>query len=98
MVFGVLQSSGSHCCVFSLDLLDYDKLLPHLLLLKIRKTKAKSDPTIDEYREVHGSKERSLSKGVIIHRGVLGHFVGFFLLAEEALGKGDFCLLGWHLV
>lgn len=78
VVFGALQSSGSHCCVCPLHLFDYDKLLPHLLLLKIRKTKAKSDPAIDEYREVHGSKERSLSKGIVIHRGILRLYAGFF--------------------
>lgn len=47
--------------VFVLCISDYDKLLPHLLLLKIQKTKAKPDPAIDEYREVHRSEEHFLS-------------------------------------
>lgn len=59
----------------------------------------KSDLDIDEYREVNGAKEHSLSKGIVVHRNVLRHYVGvFFLLAEEALGKGDFCVLRWYLV
>lgn len=82
--------------VFVLCISDYDKLLPHLLLLEIGKMKAESDPAIDEYREVHGSKKRFVSKSVVIRTQPL--FGSFFLLAEEALGKGDFCLLGHHLV
>lgn len=87
----------SHCGL-TLYLFDCDKLLLYLLLLKIWKTKVKSDLAIDEYREVNGAKEHSLSKGIAVHWNVLSHYVDFFLLAEEALGKGDFCVLRWHLV
>lgn len=88
----------SHCCVLTLYLLDCDKLLLYLLLLKIWKTKVKSDLVIDEYREVNGAKEHSLSKGIVVLWNVLSHYVDFLLLAEEALGKGDFCVLRRHLV
>lgn len=46
VIFGALQSYGSPI-VFVLYLLGCDELLPHLLLLKIWKTKANSDPAID---------------------------------------------------
>lgn len=74
MVFGALQSSGSHCCVCPLYLFDYDKLLPRLLLLEIRKMKAESDPAIDEYREVHGSKERFVSECCYTHSAIIWKF------------------------
>lgn len=86
MVFGALQSSGSRCCILPLYL--FDKLLSHLLLLKIRKTKAKSDPAIDEFGEVHGSKECSLSKGVVIHRYSQSLCGFFFCLLKRHWAKG----------
>jgi len=93
-VLGVPQSSRSHCCVCPLYLFDYDKRLPRLLLLKIWKTKAESDPAIDEYQEGHGSKERFLSKSVVIHRGTLSHYVGFFSACWRGTGRRGFLPAG----
>lgn len=88
----------SHCCVLTLSLFDCDKLLLYLLLLKIWKTKMKSDLAIDEYREVNGAKEHSLSKGIVVHWNVLSHYVGVFSACWRGTGRGDFCVLRWHLV
>lgn len=86
VVFGALQNSGSHCCILPLYL--FDKWLSHLLLLKIRKTKATSDPAIDEFGEVRGSKECSLSKGVVIHRYSQSLCGVFFCLLKRQWAKG----------
>lgn len=85
----MLQSSGSYCFAFLLYLFDCEELLAHLLLLEIRRTKAKSDPVIDEYREIHGSKD------VVTHRDIPSCYVGgYFCILKRPLGKEDFHLLG----
>lgn len=79
--------------VFVFCISDYDKLLPHLLLLKIWKTKAKPDPAIGEYRKVHRSKEQFLSSSVVIH-GVVSVIFFFFPACWRGTGQNSFLSIG----
>lgn len=88
MTFGDLQSSGSHWCVVPLTCF-YSRYK--------RQKLNQTQPLMTT--EKFGNPKGFLCQRVLSYTEVSSVIMWmFFLLAEEAVGKVDFCLLGWHPV